>query len=105
MFSREWDLITKKTGYTNFCMMARKLSREELLAKQDSNGKKKEVGLDSNEKVNPCSMNPESLLFKGLGLLLICIIGFGNDFCVEGPGAMEVCMLVTMDLFKIFDNV
>ena len=88
--------------------MAKKLSREELLAKQakqDSNGKKKEIDGESKEKVNPCSMNPESLLFKGMGLLLICITAFGNDFCVEVPGAMEVCILVTMPSFKMFANV
>ena len=85
--------------------MERKISRDEVLAKQVFNGKKKEIGLDSKEKVNPCSMNPESLFFKGIGLLLICIIGLGNDFAVEVPGALEVCILVTMDLFKIFANV
>ena len=42
------------------------------------------------KKVNPCSMHPESYLFKGLGLIFICTIGFGSYFCYDGPGAMQV---------------
>ena len=43
-----------------------------------------------DEKINPCSMHPESHLYKGIGLLFICCIGFGSYFCYDAPGALEV---------------
>ena len=46
---------------------------------------------DEQEKaVATCSMHPKSLLFQIIGLLFICSIGFGNYFCYDGPGALEV---------------
>ena len=63
-----------------------------------SNEKEKEIVREPKEKVNPCSWNPGSCLFKGIGLIFICIIGFGNDFCIEVPGAMEVCFWKVMHL-------
>jgi len=56
----------------------------------------KETGLnpDENEHVSPCSMHPNSYLFKGIGLLFICSIGFGSYFCYDCPGALEVQFLV-----------
>ena len=52
----------------------------------------KETGLNpaENEHVSPCSMHPNSYLFKGIGLLFICSIGFGSYFCYDCPGALEV---------------
>ena len=58
-----------------------------------SNEKEDEINPEANEaqeKVNPCSMHPKSKLFQIIGLLFICSIGFGNYFCYDTPGAMEV---------------
>ena len=56
----------------------------------------KEAGLNpaENEHVSPCSMHPNSYLFKGIGLLFICSIGFGSYFCYDCPGALEVQILI-----------
>ena len=48
-----------------------------------------------NEHVSPCSMHPNSYLFKGIGLLFICSIGFGSYFCYDCPGALEVRIFLT----------
>ena len=37
-----------------------------------------------------CSMHPDSYLFKTIGLIFICSIGFGSYFCYDIPGALEV---------------
>ena len=42
------------------------------------------------EIVSPCSMHPDSYLFKTIGLIFICSIGFGSYFCYDIPGALEV---------------
>ena len=56
----------------------------------------KETGLNpaEDEHVSPCSMHPNSYLFKGIGLLFICSIGFGSYFCYDCPGALEVKILI-----------
>ena len=54
---------------------------------------KEEIQPDTMKKVNPCSMHPDSYLFKGIGLVFICSIGFGSYFCYDVPGAMEVTSL------------
>ena len=52
---------------------------------------KNEIGISlEDEKINPCAMHPESHLYKGIGLLFICCIGFGSYFCYDAPGALEV---------------
>ena len=58
-----------------------------------ANEKEDEINPEANEaqeKVNPCSMHPKSKLFQIIGLLFICSIGFGNYFCYDTPGALEV---------------
>ena len=45
---------------------------------------------DIKKDIPCCSMHPKSYLFQGIGLLCICSIGFGLDFCYDGPGALEV---------------
>ena len=71
-----------------------------------SNEKEKESVRESKVKVNPGSLNPESCLYKGIGLIFICIIGFRKDFCVEAPGAMEVCFLNVIQLsLEYFKNI
>ena len=59
--------------------------------------REKETGLNpaENEHVSPCSMHPNSYLFKGIGLLFICSIGFGSYFCYDCPGALEVRIFLT----------
>ena len=32
----------------------------------------------------------DSYLYKGVGLLFMCSIGFGSYFCYDNPGALEV---------------
>ena len=50
-----------------------------------------------DEKVSPCSWHPNSYLYKGIGLIFICSIGFGSYFCYDNPGALEVlCFLKNM---------
>ena len=49
-----------------------------------------EQNKNMDEKVSPCSWHPNSYLYKGIGLLFICSIGFGSYFCFDNPGALEV---------------
>ena len=66
--------------------MSRRMSEASLKRKMSEADKDNIV----EEKVSPCSMHPESPLFKGIGLLFICSIGFGSYFCYDGPGAIQV---------------
>ena len=55
-----------------------------------SNLNEKEVYPEAKEKVNNWPMHPDSYLFKGIGLIFMCMIGLGHYFCYDVPGAMEV---------------
>ena len=57
-----------------------------------------------NEHVSPCSMHPNSYLFKGIGLLFICSIGFGSYFCYDCPGALEVQFLVLNNSYYLLKD-
>ena len=61
---------------------------------EDENENEPDLNQAENEHVSPCSMHPNSYLFKGIGLLFICSIGFGSYFCYDCPGALEVQFLV-----------
>ena len=39
---------------------------------------------------SPKSHFVDSYLYKGVGLLFMCSIGFGSYFCYDNPGALEV---------------
>ena len=52
-------------------------------------------------KVSPCSWHPESYLYKGIGLIFICSIGFGSYFCYDNPGALEVNVFKNRTYVKI----
>ena len=62
---------------------------------EDEGEKETSLNPAENEHVSPCSMHPNSYLFKGIGLLFICSIGFGSYFCYDCPGALEVRIFLT----------
>ena len=66
---------------------------------EDEGEKETSLNPAENEHVSPCSMHPNSYLFKGIGLLFICSIGFGSYFCYDCPGALEVQFLALNNFY------
>ena len=71
---------------------------------EDEDEKEAGLNLAENEHVSPCSMHPNSYLFKGIGLLFICSIGFGSYFCYDCPGALEVQILILNNSYYNIPN-
>ena len=58
-----------------------------IMSNKDEN---EDNNIREENNVDVCSMHPDSYLFKGVGLLFICSIGFGSYFCYDNPAALEV---------------
>ena len=69
------------------------IHRKNRLEMSSDSMNEKESG-DGSKTVNACSMHPDSALFKTVGLIFICSIGFGSYFCYDIPGALEVLLVI-----------